>query len=223
MTESAVDFETVDQAEPGMFFPGDSGEFGLHLRTAIVRLVKGPFLSAEDHEQAYSALLRNEDIVRKHLSEMFLILVIDHDASIAFARQAVSEQQYPVLLRRTPLNLVESAVIVSLRQSLGAVLGTDRYAVVSLEELQDEILSFRRFSDTNESSIRNSVEAAANKMLKYGVLKRVRDTDNRFTVMPLLRVLFTVEEISALLTALRTVADATAEEDAQTDEGDIDE
>lgn len=218
MTDIAVDYETIDTPEPGMLFPGDTGQFSVHLRTAIVRLVRGPMLSGEDNQDAYAALLRNVDSVKEHLSEMFLTLVIDRDARIAFARQAVTDHQYPVLMRRAPLTLVESALIVSLRRRLGAVIGTDNFAVVSLDDLRAEILAFRRVSNTNEAGIRNSVDAAVKKMVKYGVLKDVRDTEDRYTVMPLLRILFTVDEIAALLAALQTVADGGAVGEPDTEE-----
>jgi hypothetical protein len=182
-------------------------------------------LSGEENELAYEALLRNEKAVRQHLSEMFLSLFIDRDARIAFARQAGSDQQYPVLMRRAPLTLVESAVIVCLRRMLGTVTGTGEFAVVSLDEIRDEILAFRRFSDTNEAGTRNSVDNAVTKMAKFGILKKLRDTEERYTIMPLLRNLFTLEDIEALLAALRTVADggAVADSDTEADEDETDD
>lgn len=218
MNDTAVDYEAMDDNHPGMLFAGDTGEFSVHLRTAIVRLVRGPMLSGEENELAYDALLRNEDTVRQHLSEMFLSLVINRDARIAFARQAGVDQPFPVLMRRAPLTLVESAVIACLRRTLGTVTGTSEFAVVSLDEIRDEILAFRRFSDTNEAGIRNSVDSAVTKMAKFGILKKVRDTEDRYTIMPLLRNLFTLEEIAALLAALRTVADGGAATDAEAHE-----
>ncbi|TFD55054.1 DUF4194 domain-containing protein [Cryobacterium sp. Hh7] len=218
MNDTAVDYEAMDDNHPGMLFAGDTGEFSVHLRTAIVRLVRGPMLSGEENELAYDALLRNEDTVRQHLSEMFLSLVINRDARIAFARQAGVDQPFPVLMRRAPLTLVESAVIACLRRTLATVTGTSEFAVVSLDEIRDEILAFRRFSDTNEAGIRNSVDSAVTKMAKFGILKKVRDTEDRYTIMPLLRNLFTLEEIAALLAALRTVADGGAATDAEANE-----
>jgi hypothetical protein len=225
MNDTAVDYETMDNTGAGMLYAGDTGEFSVHLRTAIVRLVRGPILSGEENEIAYEALLRNEDTVRQHLSEMFLSLVIDRDARIAFARQAGSEQQYPVLMRRVPLTLVESAVIACLRRMLGTVTGTGEFAVVSLDEIRDEILAFRRFSDTNEAGTRNSVDNAVTKMAKFGILKKLRDTEDRYTIMPLLRNLFTLEDIEALLAALRTVVDggAVADSDTEADEDETDD
>ena len=139
-----------------------------------------------------------------------LRLIVDKERRVAFVRQAVSDTRFPAMIERRRFNLVDSAVIVYLRRRIAESAGTGRHIVVSLDEIRDELLSFRQLRNTNEAGRRRDIDNSVTRMKSHGILKKLRDSDDRYTIAPVLTVLFPLEEINALLAALRSVSDGTA-------------
>ncbi|MEJ3405476.1 DUF4194 domain-containing protein [Rathayibacter sp. YIM 133350] len=197
------DFETIDGNARSMYFEGDTGEYRVTLRTAIVKLVRGPLLSFEDDPEAWNAFAANRELVTKHLAEMFLTVRCDPDRKIAFAKQAESDHAFPKLMTKKPLTLVETAVLMYLRQALSQAAGQD-YAAVSTEEIYDEIRVFTRL-DGNAAGFHKSVENAVDKMVSYNILRPLRGSEGRYSVQPVLRMLFDATQAVALLEAMNTM------------------
>src|SRR5260221_5853478 len=96
-------------------FAGDSGELPLDTRRVLTQLLAGPSLDGRPHSKLWPALARDEVIVRRRLSELFLDLVIDQDHQVAFTRQAaVGDLETPILLRRAQLTFLASVCFVFL-------------------------------------------------------------------------------------------------------------
>src|SRR5882724_3534461 len=114
--------ETREGAEPDSpagLFAGDSGELPLDTRRVLVQLLAGPSLDGRRHSKLWPALARDEAVIRRRLSELFLDLVIDQDLQVAFTRQAdVGDLETPILLRRAQLTFLDSVCLLYLRQLL---------------------------------------------------------------------------------------------------------
>lgn len=210
---------------PTGLFPGDTGALGRDTRHALVRLVRGPFLDGHAEPQAWAALRRDDALVRRALSELFLTLVVDEDERVAFTRQAEDPEtgaSVPRLLRRWPLTLIDSALLLFLRQELSAVSGTGQRAVVGVEEIVDHLETYQE-DDTTDHALRlKRIHASITKMRDNGVL-RPTATDGRYAVSPVLRSLLPPEQIAALAEAYGRLArgedpEADAVPDAPDDE-----
>src|SRR5580692_1735964 len=115
--ENAPD-ETVTAAGTGLF-PADTGELPLDSRRVLAQLLAGPSLDGRRHSKLWPALIRDETLIRARLCELFLDLVIDTDLQVAFTRRAdVGDLDAPVLLRVAHLTLVDSVLLLFLRQRL---------------------------------------------------------------------------------------------------------
>ena len=111
----AIDSAT---SESGLYM-GDHGTLSLDTRRVLIQLLQGPTLDAERHSILWSALMRDEQLVRSRLSELFLVLVLDHDTKVAFTRRAdTGDMDIPCLLRRAQLTFIDSVLILYLRQRL---------------------------------------------------------------------------------------------------------
>jgi len=107
------------QASPVKLFEGDGGELPLETRRALVQLLAGPSLDGQRHPKLWPVLVRDEALIRRRLSELFLDLVIDTDTQVAFTRQAdAGDLETPVLLRRAQLTFLDSIMLLHLRQRL---------------------------------------------------------------------------------------------------------
>ena len=180
-------------------FPGDTGQLRLDTRRVIVQLLLGPALDAQRHSKLWPVLARDEDVVRERLHELFLELVIDRDQEVAFTRQITfAELELPVLLRRTPLTLLDSVLLLFLRQRLTASELQIERAVVSAQEMTEHMSMFQGESSTDHAKFGRQVQHAIDNAVKYSLLRKLRNSDERFEVAPTLKLLISAETIQAL-------------------------
>jgi hypothetical protein len=207
-------------------FAGDRGALHLDTRRVLVQLLLGPALDARRQSKLWPVLVRDEAVVRSRLHELFLDLVIDREQEVAFTRQISSpELDLPVLLRRTPLTLLDSALLLYLRQRLTESDAQVERAVVATPEMAEHLSMFQREATTDHARFAKQVQHAIDNAVKYSLLRKLRNTDDRFEVAPTLKLLFSAEEILALGRSYRTQGvapgdDANGEDAANDSEGD---
>ena len=110
---------------------GDAGGLKLDARRALVQLLKGPVLDGMRMPVIWKALLESEDLIRSRLNDLFLDLVIDREQLFAFTRQADTDPvKAPILLKRKPLNYIETYLFLFLRLRLSSAEGRGERAVI---------------------------------------------------------------------------------------------
>lgn len=190
-----------ESAASATLFVGDTGTLDLDTRLALVKLLRGPFLDGSREPARWAALRRSEVAVRRYLSEIFLLLVIDEVERIAFTQQASeSDAVIPSVLRQVPLTMIDSALVLFLRGQLSAVAGTGQRAIVGYDDIVAQLTPYRREGTTDESAHLKRINGAVRKMIDAGILANT-STEGRFEVSPVLRILFPAEQIAALTAA----------------------
>jgi hypothetical protein len=180
-------------------FNGDSGELPLDTRRALVQLLSGPSLDGRRHAKLWPVLLRDEQVVRQRLAELFLELVIDRDMQVAFTRQAdTGDLEAPVLLRRAQLTFIDSVLVLYLRQRLTQADAHGERAVVSTEEMLENLTLYERAASTDRAGFAKRVHASVEKIKKHNILQKIRASDDRYEISPTLKLLFSAEEIQTL-------------------------
>lgn len=194
---SMSDQPTSDPTRDVALYAGDTGALALETRRALCRLLTGPFVDA-DHP-SWSALLRDEPAVRARLSEVFLELVIDRERRVAFARQAdTGELDTPVLLRSHGLSFLESVLLLHLRHALVEAEGQDQRAVVAAPELAEQLVLYAAAEGADQVMAAKRIDAAIDKMREAGILRSLKGSDKRYEVSPVLRLLFTADDVQSL-------------------------
>ena len=118
---------------------GDAGGLKLDARRALVQLLKGPVLDGMRMPVIWKALLESEDLIRSRLNDLFLDLVIDREL-FAFTRQADTDPvKAPILLKRKPLNYIETYLFLFLRLRLSSAEGRGERAVIGLDEIREHL------------------------------------------------------------------------------------
>ena len=85
-------------------------------RRVLVHLLQGPFLDGRRDGSRYAQLLRDRAGIEARLADLFLELVVDDDAQVAFVRQSEEDPDAPKLLRRlTGMNRLDSVLMLVLR------------------------------------------------------------------------------------------------------------
>jgi hypothetical protein len=203
-------------------YVGDAGDLALDTRRVFVQLLAGPSLEARRHSHLWPVLLRDEALLRSRLAELFLDLVLDRDTQVAFTRQAdVGELEVPVLLRRAPLTLIDSVLLLFLRQRLSQADVHAERAVVATDEIVEYLTTYERAANTDRAGFVKRVQASIEKIKKHSILQKLRGAEDRFEISPTLKLLFSVEEIQALTRVYGDMAAGTQPQptpDAERDE-----
>jgi hypothetical protein len=198
---------------PAGLFAGDSGELPLDTRRVLAQLLTGPSLDGRRHSKLWPALARDEVMIRRRLSELFLDLVIDQDLQVAFTRQAdVGDLETPVLLRRAQLTFLDSVLLLYLRQLLTHADARGERAVVATDEVLEHLSIYERSLSTDRAGFIKRVHASIEKIKKHSILLKIRSSDDRFEISPTLKLLFSAEEILALTKLYRQMASGEAPE-----------
>ncbi|MHB1567389.1 MAG: DUF4194 domain-containing protein [Acidiferrobacter sp.] len=193
---------------PTGLFHGDTGVLALDTRRALVQLLAGPALDGRRHGRLWPVLMRDEDVIRARLSELFLDLVVDREVQVAFTRQAdTGDLEVPILLRRAQLTFLDSLLLLQLRARLTVAETQGERAVVSTAEIIEHLLVYERAANTDRAGFVKRIVAAIEKIKKHNILVKIRASDDRFEVSPTLKLLFSAAEIQALTTLYQRLAD----------------
>lgn len=200
-------------------FDGDTGQLRVPTRRVLVQLLLGPFIDRRRHPVLWEDLLQDERIVRSRLHELFLNLILDRDAGVAFTRQVVSDEIHvPITLRRANLTFLESAVLLLLRQRLTQAAAQDERAAIDRLDILEHLRVYERAANTDQVRFERQMENAIEKAKRLGLLQAVRGNDERFEISPTLRLLFPaeeIEELTATYQALRGASGDDAQESAE--------
>jgi len=178
-------------------WPGDTGELAAASRRVLVQLVKGPYLSAERHPESWKVLLTDTAALRSRLSDLFLDLVFEESLGVAFVRNAPQDAtEVPQVVRTMPLTFIDSALLLFLRRELLRGSGASR-VFIGRDEVYDHLNNYRTSDTTDEAGFRKRVDSAWAKMLKHSLLVRT-DTEDRAEISPILRLVFSTEQIQAV-------------------------
>ncbi|WP_431476418.1 DUF4194 domain-containing protein [Massilia eburnea] len=185
--------------QPTALFLNDSGELPLDTRRVLVQLLSGPSLEGRRHAKLWPVLLRDETVIQRRLHDLFLDLVIDRDMQVAFTRQVdAGDLEVPILLRRAQLTFIDSVLVLFLRQRLTQAEAHSERAVVSRDEMVENLVLYERAASTDRAGFTKRIAASIEKMKKHNILQKIRASEDRFEISPTLKLLFTAEEIVAL-------------------------
>lgn len=191
-------------AEAGApLYAGDCGHLPMDTRQALCKLLSGPYLEVDSPH--WPALLRDEATIRARLADLFLELVIDRERKVAFSRQAdTGELDTPILQRTSTLSFLDSVMVLNLRQRLVDADGLDQRAVVEQDALLEDMEVFASAGDA--VATRKRIGASIEKLKKANLLQPIRGAEGRYEIAPVLRLLFTAEDVQALSARYRALA-----------------
>lgn len=190
-------------------FEGDQGLLPVDTRRVLVQLLSGPSVDGRRHTHLWSVLIRDEDTLRSRLHDLFLELIVDRDQQVAFTRQAFPEDvESSILLRRKPLNFLESVLLLYLRQRLTQAGAQGERAVLSAQEMREHLKAFERSSNVDRARFEKHVENAIEKAKSSNLLAKMKGGEERYEVSPTLKLLFSAEDIEALTSVYRKLSDA---------------
>lgn len=191
----------IESAENGSgenegLWPGDLGTLGIDSRRALLHLVRGPMITAEDNRELWQALLHDRPIIASRLADLFLELVVKEDDGIAFVQNAPAlDTRIPKAVRNQPLTLIDTILVLTLRREL--MIGQEGRVFVGREETFASVAQYRPLAKLDESAFRKRLESSWAKLDAAGILMKA-ESDERYEVSPVLRLIFGADEVKAV-------------------------
>lgn len=173
--------EVTAPADP--LWDGDTGALHELSRRALLEILKGPYLSGRRRPQLWAALLADEAVIRSRLHDLFLDLVLDRDDEFAFTRKVrTTELEVPSAVRSESLTLVDSVMLLVLRQLLLSAPGMPR-VIVGKDEVYERMLVYRT---GDKATYQRTLNAAWGRMMnRFRVIHPV--DDDRAEISPVVK------------------------------------
>ena len=184
-------------------FQGDAGVLPEDVRRVLVQLLQGPYVSRDNHPRPWSALIGHEDVVRSRLGDLYLELMLDRDGGFAFIRKVTPEDvEVPGVVRSSRLTLIDTALLLHLRDQLLRAEAQDVRTIVGRDEIDDQLSVYRVASGTDPVTYAKRINAAIEKMKKNSILRPTAEAD-RFEISPILALVFGADEVLTVTRELR--------------------
>ncbi|MET1035858.1 MAG: DUF4194 domain-containing protein [Arthrobacter sp.] len=202
------DDEAGDRAERRLF-DGDTGRFGLPLRQALVRLLRGPYLDGAADPRLWQLVLDRRADIGAYVAEIFLVLSIDADRKIAMLVPVDVEAPHTTAIApRKPLKREETLLALRLRLLLDRHAGTGTDPVISRAGAREILEEHSRPGAVDDKRLEELTDAS---LARLAALKLVLPTEleDEYRVSGALALALpfdTVEEIPAYLAALERAA-----------------
>lgn len=197
--ENAAIAEKPQMQNDAPLYPSDQGQLGLDARRLLVRLHRGPLIDAKKNPGLWNELLKHESDLRVQLGNVFQELIIDRDLGVAFTREAdTGDIDVPRLLRTSRLTFIDSVLLLHLRQLLNQSEAYDKRATVSLDDIKGHLQLFEPQDNKDRAGFLKRTQAAIEKAKKNSLLIKIRGSEERFEVSPVLKILFSADHIIRL-------------------------
>jgi Domain of unknown function (DUF4194) len=181
-------------------------------RRALVSLLMSRYVSRSRNRVAWEGVLTFESDIRARLDEMFLDLVVDHEAEVAFKRQQDGDDVPRVLRREKALTRDASFVLIFLRREYEFTAPDDWPLIITREQIGEFLRAYREDGDADGARFARRVDAAINGLTNpWKILEPDPDADYLFTVSPVIVPLVGVDEMHRFETAFREAAERTSD------------
>lgn len=202
----ASDDAQSDDAEGGA-----AGQLPEPARRAQVSLLMNRYVSRARHRAAWEAIVNHEDDLRARLDELYLDLVVDHEAEVAFKRQQDGDDVPRVLRREKALSRDASFLLIFLRREHAFADPDDGPVMITRDQVGEFLRAYREDGDGDDARFSHRVDAAINALIKpWQILEPDPAADYLFTVSPVIVPLVGVDEMRGLEAAFRRAADPEA-------------
>ena len=202
--------DSGEAAGSGALTANDHGRLPESPRRVLVQLIKGPYMQRDKDPRLWPTLIADEHVIRERLGDLFLELVLEPDAGVAFVRNMRSEEaDLPRVIRSTPLTLLDTALVLFLREQLLRAEASATRVFVGRDELDDQLAVYRAITDYDPATFSRRVNASIEKMKNASVLLSTSES-GRFEISPVLAMVFNADEVLAVTHELRSLVARTS-------------
>lgn len=197
-------------SENTRLYDGDTGTLTGPQRRALAELIRGPYVSSLTKPEIFRTVSDSRAVLAQQLDNLFLTLVVDDAAGVAYTRMWDAEvEDRRALLRTMSLSFMDTVVLLHLRRELMNTNPNER-AVVDEDEVFEATRPYQGAAGTDHTAQQKKFTASWNKFKNNSIVVKT-PTEGRFEISPVLRIIFSAEEIAAVTASYDTLL-AEAEE-----------
>jgi hypothetical protein len=183
-------------------FDGDTSELPPAVCWTLQELVAAPHIRAGSGKH-WTILQQYEEVLRRRLSELGLVLEINREHGYAFTRQADDPSPHArTLLRARTLSLAASALMLYLYNQY--LLAPDD-PVIETADMIEHMLGYKPPEDTDEAGFVRKIHTAIRALDETHVIKPVPGT-SRYLIYGVITSLLSAERVKALTVRYATIA-----------------
>ncbi|WP_282110957.1 DUF4194 domain-containing protein [Shewanella algicola] len=209
-------------------------------RRVLVHLMRQGSVIATQKSKLFELLCRHEMAIRKHLSEVYLQLVLDRKTGVAFIASSNSvykndrdnvnddadagtdvegheelEESITLISKRT-LSLYDTLILLVLRKHYqDRESAGEQKITIDIERLESYLTPFLPITD-HASKDRKKLLARVKEMVKRKVLSTIRGTEDRYEITPIIRYVVSASFLESMLAEYTALA---SDQSSLNDEG----
>jgi len=181
-------------------------------RRALVSLLRQGVILASQKSKLFESICRYQSSVRNHLADVYLSLVLDEKAGVAFvagldgSEEGAEEDDAVSLISRRTLSLYDTLLLLVLRKHYQErETSGEQRVIIDLERVESNLSPFLPLTNSTRSD-RKKLNAALQKMVGKRILSSVRGSDDRFEITPVIRYVVNAERLENILDEYRRLA-----------------
>ena len=203
LSKDEPDSETVPDVENGKMPP--------EARRALVSLLKYGVILASQKGKLFDSICRYQSAVRNHLADVYLKLVLDEKTGVAFVSQKDESDDVDLdavsLITRRTLSLYDTLLLLVLRKHYQERESTgEQRIIIDIERIEANLTPFLPLTNSMKSDRRKLI-AALNKMIEKRLLTKVRGSNDRLEITPVIRYVVNAEFLEKMLEEYQGLAD----------------
>jgi len=178
-------------------------------RRALVSLLMNRYVSRARHRAAWEGIVTYEHDLRDRLDELYLDLIVDHEAEVAFKRQQDGDDVPRMLRREKALTRDASFVLIFLRREYAFADPDDGPVMITRDQIAEKLWGNHVFVDVEQginTAIRKVRKALNDDSAQPQLLQTVVGRGYRFVGFteehePSENVIFSAEELGRAIRA----------------------
>lgn len=188
----------------------NNGSMPPEARRALVSLFRQGVILASQKSNLFDSICRYQDAIRNHLADVYLKLILDQRAGVAFIAgldesDGENEETVSLITRRT-LSLYDTLLLLVLRKHYQERETTgEQKIIIDVEKIEANLSPFLPLTNSSKSD-RRQLDAALKKMTERHILSSVRGNDDRFEITPIIRYVVNAEFLESMAAEYRQLA-----------------
>ena len=200
----------------------DGAEMPHEARRVLVYLMRQGAIIAAQKGKLYEALCRHQGVIRRHLAEVYLRLVLDERAGLGFVARFDSDDEasdepdgendndstesFVSLITRRTLSLYDTLLLLALRRHYQErEAAGEQKITVDIERLESYLTPFLPLTN-HASADRRKLNGAVKNMKDRKLLAPLRGSDDRFEITPLIRYVVDAAFLETMLAEYQRLA-----------------
>lgn len=192
-------------------------------RRVLVHLMRQGSVMASQKPKLFEQLCRYELPIRKHLSEVYLQLVLDQKSGVAFVASTASEHvgnaedegledeaadsdESATLIPKRTLSLFDTLILLVLRKHYqDRESAGEQKITIDIERLESYLTPFLPITD-HASKDRKKLLVRVKEMVKRKVLSTIRGEEDRYEITPIIRYVVNAGFLETMLAEYTALA-----------------